>query len=179
MRNTTVRISLLLALCACAFAQTTQSDAPNWLLTTGIGYKPYQTTIKAGSSAFIEGGKLVSLGVYAFTRLDARSTDAQMVFEGCKTLFSAPNVIPMLCGGPGFGADANNVGMALSAGGKLFYRVTKFTTAKGRVYGLGDNTWLYVSVTVDRNNVPAPVSVNGGIINPVQPDFRFGISKTF
>jgi hypothetical protein len=174
MRNTTVRIALLLALCACALAQTTPPDAPNWLLTTGIGYKPYQTTIKAGSSAFIEGGKLLSPGIYAFTRLDARSTDAQMVFEGCKTLFSAPNVIPMLCGGPGFGADANNVGMALSGGGKLFYRVTK----AGK-YSLGDNTWLYMSVTVDRNNVPAPVSVNGVVINPVQPDFRFGISKTF
>lgn len=158
------------------------STDPNWLLTTGIGYKPYQTTIKAGSSAFIEGGKQVTPGLYGFVRLDARSTDAQMIFEGCKTLFSTENLLPMVCGGPGFGADANNIGLSLAGGGKLFYRVTKV-----RNFKVGDNTWLYFSVTVDKNVVPAPVTPNptpanpGGVlvISAVQPNFRIGISKTF
>lgn len=173
MNKLTTITLLTVVLAIGALGQPATTTDPNWLLTTGIGYKPYQTTIKAGSSAFIEGGKMITPGIYGFVRLDARSTDAQLIFEGCKTLFASPNVITMLCGGPGFGADANNVGVAFAGGGKLFYRINKV----GKM-SLGENTWLHFAVTVDKNTVPAPVSADA-TISPVQPNFRFGITKTF
>lgn len=166
-----------------AFGQTAAADAaPNWLLTTGIGFKPYLTSIRAGSSAFLEGGKQITPGVYGFARLDARSTDAQLIFEGCKTLFMTENFLPMVCGGPGFGANASNIGLSLAGGVKVHYRITKV-----RNFRLGDNTWLYFAVTVDKAVVPAPVTPNPTPSNPtgvlvisdVQPNFRVGITKTF
>lgn len=150
-------------------APASTSFAPQWLLGSGAGFKPYQTSIKAGSSAFVEGGWQFTPGMFAFTRVDLRSTDAQMVSEGCKTVFAKASTALMICGGAGFGVDATNVGISLAAGGKWFFAPKLLQK---------QNAWVSVEIGIDRNTVPAPASSSGNV-NPVQPDFRFGIFKAF
>jgi hypothetical protein len=143
-----------------------------WALGSGAGFKPYQTTIKAGSSGFVEGGWQFSPGLFLFGRIDMRATDAQMLFEGCKSVFTKPYSVLMLCGGPGFGADATNVGISLAAGGKSYFSPKPLQK---------QNAWIGVEVGVSKTTVPAPVSPPPGstVVNPVQPEFRVGIFKTF
>jgi hypothetical protein len=169
-------LSIVLALVCCmaAFGQSVEPPAATgfgaqYVLGSGIGFKPYQTPIKAGSSAFVEGGWQFSQGLFAFTRVELRSTDAQMLLEGCKSVFANPANVLMICGGPGFGANGTNIGVSFTGGGKWL-----FAPAALRRQG----AWLGIEMGVDKTTVPAPVTSDASV-SPVQPSFRFGIFKVF
>jgi len=147
---------------------TAQFDG-QFLVGSGAGFKPYQTSVKNGSSAFVEGGWQFATGLFSFVRVDMRSTDAQMMIEGCKSLFSSTSNLLMLCGGPGFGADANNVGISFTGGGKWFFAPKALAK---------ESVWIAIEMGVDKTTVPAPV-VGSSVVSPVQPDFRVGIFKKF
>jgi hypothetical protein len=182
-----MKLTLLVLLSAAAFAQEPASQGTitdqlqtgppaatgfsgTFLLGSGAGFKPYQTTIRAGSSAFVEAGWQFARGMFVFPRVDMRSTDAQMVIEGCKSLVARPYTLALLCGGPGFGANASNLGLSLAAGGKLFFSPKALQRA---------NTWLGIEMGVAKTTVPAPVSPDSVVVNPVQPEFRVGIFRIF
>lgn len=168
-------IILTLLFCLCAFAQDplppTDTGFPaKFTLGSGIGFKPYQTPINSGSSAFVEGGWQFSPGYFAFSRVELRSTDAQMVVEGCKSVYARATNLLLICGGAGLGADSNSVGLTVPAGGKWFF-------APGAL--AKNNAWVAVEIGVTKSTVPAPVQSNGTTISAVQPDFRIGIHKIF
>lgn len=162
-------IFVTLTLTLCAFGQVSDDPAPSFILGTGAGFKPYQTPIKSGASAFTEGGMTVTTGIFAFVRVDLRATDAQMILEGCKSLYTNPSNLLMVCGGPGFGADASNIGVAFAGGGKWFFAPKLLRKS---------DTWLGIEIGVAKSTVPAPVTP-AATISPVQPDFRVGIAKFF
>jgi hypothetical protein len=198
MRRLYVTILIMTFAIAAAFAQTvpTPDAAPaanttiqplvlpdpplqakdiTFFLGTGSGFKPYQTSVKAGASAFVQGGMKLqdSLGLYGFARVDLFSTYAQMVVEGCKSIVTKSWMIAMACGGPGFGADSNSLGIAFAGTGKMF-----FSPAKVRKH----NIWVDLEIGVDKSTVPAPVQTTGtstAIISPVQPTFRLGIHTSY
>jgi hypothetical protein len=184
----TITVVLLMLLCLPLISQSNTQTQPaptvnstqaiassqtQFLLGSGIGFKPYQTSIRAGSSAFVEGGYQPTPGFLAFVRIDMRSTDAQMLVEGCKTLAAKPYTLLMVCGGPGFGADSTSVGVSYTGSGKLFFSPGRRMQAQ--------NVWVGIEIGVDKATVPAPVSPapTSTAINPVQPDFRVGIFRTF
>lgn len=144
--------------------------SPQFLLGSGIGFKPYQTTIRAGSSAFVDFGARVANGLYSFSRVDMLPTYAQVVTGACKTMIGSGAWLLMACGQAGIGADANSVGVAYNAGGKLFYDASR------RLHS--EHTYIQGEIGVSKTNVPAPASAAGNV-NPVQIEFRFGIYKGF
>lgn len=180
-------IFLLLASGFLAYSQTATSP-PNpcaakdaclapadtqFMLGTGSGFKPYQSSIKDSSSAFVEGGYHASSKIWTFARVEFYSTYAQMVAEGCLSMFSSQGHNLMLCGGPGFGADATNAGLALAGGGKWFFSPAALNR---------HNVWVGLEMGVVKTTVPAPSSSTTTPptnVSPVQPDIRVGIHYSF
>jgi hypothetical protein len=158
--------------------QAAPSNGPQFILGSGLGFKPYQTSIKDGSSGFVQGGVRLSdaVGIYTFARVVMHPTYAELIIEPCKVGIASGRYTLFLCGGLGVGANSDNVGMTVDGGGKLAYDVSGTRVGK---HTLGEHTWLMIEVGVAKSTVPAPVSSVGTTISPVQPDFRVGIFKSF
>lgn len=161
--------------CAAKDACLSPTDT-QFLLGTGSGFKPYQSSIKDSSSAFVEGGYHAASKAWVFARVEFYSTYAQMVAEGCLSMFSSQNHNLLLCGGPGFGADATSAGLALAGGGKWFFSPAALNR---------HNVWVGLEMGVVKTTVPAPSTTTVTTpptttsVSPVQPDIRIGIHYTF
>lgn len=151
-------------------ASQTPSFSPQYILGTGIGFHPYQTPIKAGSSGYLSFAAKLTDGTYSISTLDLTSAGGQFRTGIGRVLVTQGNYTLMAYVDAGISADANNVASAFSGGGYLLYDVSKFSKS--------EHTYVGAQISVTKAGVPAPVQ-GATLINPVQPYFAVGIFKTF